>query len=147
MFNWFVSSAHPNIRLLNLVDPKHGYFLKLIFIGVLLYSFVILSAVKQSQSAMWISISPPSWTSLPPHPPPSHLGHHRAWAELPAPYSKLAPAIYLAHGSVYVNPHLLVCLTPAFSPVSTVRTLRLHLYSCPGTRLICTTFLESTYMR
>ena len=38
--------------------------------------------VQGSEPAICIHISPPFWTSFPPHPPSHHLGHHRApsWA-------------------------------------------------------------------
>ena len=47
-------------------------------IGVeLFYNVVLVSAVQQSESALCIHVTPPSWPSLQlPH--PTHLGHHRA---------------------------------------------------------------------
>ena len=47
-------------------------FLKLIFVGVdLLYSIVLVSAVQQSGSAIWLYVPPLFWI-------PSHLAYHRA---------------------------------------------------------------------
>ena len=42
----------------------------------LLYNAVLISAVQQSKSAKYIYIFSLSWTSLPPTPIPTYLGHH-----------------------------------------------------------------------
>ena len=46
------------------------------------YNVVLVSAIQWSESAACIHIPPPSWTSLPPNPHATPLGHHRApsWA-------------------------------------------------------------------
>jgi len=56
----------------------------------------------QSQSAIYIHISPPSWNSLPPIPYSTSLGHHRApsWASCAI---QQLPANYFTHGSVHMS--------------------------------------------
>ena len=71
-------------------------------------------------------------------PPPRSL---QSRAELPVLCSRSSLAIYLTHSNVYVNPNLPTHPIPPSLPMST----RLHLYSCPGNRFICTIFLESKY--
>ena len=87
--------------------PITQCFLNFFFlIGVqLLYNVVLVSAVQQSESAICIHISPPSWTSLPPHTPPIPPTQVKTehGAELPALYSRLPLAICFTHGSVYMS--------------------------------------------
>ena len=67
----------------------------------MLYNVVLVSAVQPSESAIYIHVSPPSWTSLPlpsPIPPISVITEHRA--ELPVLYSRFPLAIDFTHGSV-----------------------------------------------
>ena len=60
------------------------FFLNLFLIeGQLLYNVVLVSAIQQCVSAVSIHISPLAWASLPPLPPPTHLGHHRAPSWVP----------------------------------------------------------------
>ena len=95
--------------------------------------------VSLCHTSTWIShrhsMSPPSWTSLPP-PTPSHSSRlsQSTWFELPASYSKFPLAIYFACGNVYVSgllsihstlffPHcvhmsvLYVCISVAALPI------------------------------
>ena len=65
--------------------------------GKLLYSVVLVSAAQQYDSAIITRMSPPS----PPHIPPFWVITDRQ-AGLPVLYSNFSPAIYLAHGSVYI---------------------------------------------
>ena len=52
-------------------------FFIIIFIGVeLLYNVVLVSAVQQSESAIYAHISPLLWISFP-------FGHHRALSQVP----------------------------------------------------------------
>ena len=98
--------------------------------------------VSLCHTSTWIShrhsMSPPSWTSLPP-PTPSHSSQlsQSTWFELPASYSKFPLAIYFAYGNVYVSvllsihstlffPHcvhmsvLYVCISVAALPIGSL---------------------------
>ena len=55
----------------------------------MLYKVVLVSAVQQSESAIFIHVSLPSEASVPPH--PTSLGHHRALSWAPC-------AVYFMHG-------------------------------------------------
>ena len=60
-----------------------------------------VSAEQQSESATYIHMSLPSWTS---HAHPSHLlGHHGHWTELPVLFSSPPLAVCFTHGSVYMS--------------------------------------------
>ena len=83
-------------------------------------------------------------------PPPSHpsiqvITEHRA--ELPVLYSRFPLAIYFTHGSVFMSDLITQFIPP--SPCTGVHMSLLYvcLYSYPTNRLICTIFLDSTYMR
>ena len=59
----------------------------------------------------------PSLLHLPPtQPHPTHLGHHRARAELPVLYSRFPLAIYFTHGSVYMSFLISQFVPPSPSP-------------------------------
>ena len=110
----------------HIVFPSFIILVFLIFIfffitgGKLLYNFVLVSVIKQHKSAIIIHVSPPSWTSLLilDHTPP---GLHRAPGCAPC----FLPAIFVAHGSVYMSmvlsPFLSVSPSPnvSTSPFST----------------------------
>ena len=59
-----------SICIAHMTETRYGLYkkkkVKLIFIGVqLLYNVVLVSAVRQNQSAMHIHVSPSFWTSFP----------------------------------------------------------------------------------
>ena len=57
---------------------------------------MLVSAVQQSEPAIFIHTYPSSWTSFPP------TLHHTPLGELPVLYSKFPPAIYFTRGSIYI---------------------------------------------
>ena len=97
-------------------------------------------------SAILIHIYPPFWASLP-FRHPTAPGHHRALGWAPyvicgLPYSILHKVMYKFQCySLYPSHPLFPLLCPQVCPV------RLHLYSCPADRFICTIFLYSIYIR
>ena len=76
----------------------------------LCYNIVVVSAMKQHESATGTHMSPPSWSPLPPPTPshPSRLSHSTGF-ELPASYSKSPLVIYFTYGDVYVPMLLSIC--------------------------------------
>lgn len=64
--------------------------------------FCNFSAVPWSESAVGIHTSPPFWTSRPPTPHPTPLGHHRAWTWLPVLQRRFPRATCLTHGSTHI---------------------------------------------
>ena len=71
-----------------------------IIIGIqLFYNVVLASVVQGSESALYLHITPPSWTSLPCT--PLVITEHRA--ELPVLYSSFQLVICFTHGSVYMS--------------------------------------------
>ena len=114
----------------------------------------VSSVVQQSESTIYICISPPSWTSLPLL-PPAHSSHPstrlECWAELPALYSWFPLAII--HTAVYLcetqspnAPHISLC-HPVPCPRHHVHASILSIcFSIPGARFICTIcFIFLTY--
>ena len=103
---------------------------------------MLVSAVQQSESAIYILISP--LFSLPPTTPPSHTSR--------SSYSNFTLAIHFAYGNVYtwvllsIHPtslwvtHLTFqFIPPSRSPCPScpqVHSLRLRLYSCPPNRSV-----------
>ena len=85
--------------------------------------------------------------------PPSSLSHPSRWTQstelISLCYAAASHQLAILHSVVYICPcHSLTssqlplpCLCPQ------VPSLGLRLYSCPATRLISTTFLDSKYMR
>ena len=64
---------------------------------------MLVSAVQRSESTICIHISPPSWTSVPPDPHPTPLGHHRA-PSWPSSAIQQAPTkLSIAHMVVYIS--------------------------------------------
>ena len=105
---------------------------------------MLVSVVHQSESALCIHMSPyPLPLEPPSHPPyPTLIAKHRA--DLPVLCCCFPPANYFTFGSVYMS--MLLSLRPSFpelpppTPCPQVHSLYLHLYSCPATRFISTTF-------
>ena len=81
----------------------------------------------------WISyvcvyVYPPSWTSTPPHPHPTHLGHQRTRAEPPTHHSRL-PLVYLCYTWQCTRvSHLPVHHPPSPAPCPRIRSIHLCLY-------------------
>ena len=68
--------------------------------GWLLYNIVLVTAIRQHESAIGIHMFPPSWISCPPPIPP----HISRWSqstgfEFPATYRRFPLAIYFAYGN------------------------------------------------
>ena len=100
---------------------------------------MLVSVVQQSESAVCVRISPPSWTS-------SHLPHPSRSSQS----TELSSLCYISgshcftHG-VYTS--ILIChFNPPPHPCPHVHFLHLCLFSCPASRFICAIFLDSTYM-
>ena len=110
----------------------------------MLYNVVLLSAVKQSESAIRIHISPyPLPLASPSHPPyPNLLSGHKAPADLPVLCGCFPLAIYFTFGSVYISMPLshFVSAYPSTSLCPQVHSVRLRLYSCPAPRFFRTIF-------
>ena len=110
----------------------------------MLYNGVLVSALKQSESAIHIHISPYLLPlASPSHPPyPIPLGGHKALCGC------FPPAIYFTFGSICKSIPLshFIPAYPCPSPCPQVHSLRLLLYSCPAPRFIKTFFLDSIYM-
>ena len=90
------------------VDVLWGtYFLKFIFNWRIIVLQCCVSFWYTVKSAICMHISPPSWTSLPPHPDPTSrtvLGHHSTeLSELSMLYSSFPPAISFTRGNVHVS--------------------------------------------
>ena len=129
-------SAHCCFMLLSL-------FIIIIIGEQLLYSVVLVSAVQQSKSAIWIHI----YICIYPFPlgSPSHPSRSSQRAELSALYirfllSTLNIVLYICQSQL---PNCSNSLLP--TPCPHIHSLCLHLYSCPANKLICTIFLDSTY--
>ena len=102
---------------------------------------MLVSAVKQNQSALSIHISPPFWISLPP------LLSFTALSVITEQQAELCviqqlPASYLFHTwscvcvkAILSSSHLPLCL-----PCPQVCSLHSCLYSCPANRFVCTIF-------
>ena len=110
---------------------------------------MLVSAVQQSESITCIHVSDPPTLDLSPTPVPhpTPLGHHKAPSLVPCA-TEYVPTNYLFYTwSVYM-----LILFSQFIPLPTpppcthIHSLCLSLYSCPANRLICTTFLDFTYM-
>ena len=75
---------------------------------------MLIPAIQHSESAIYIHISPPSWTPCHPIPYPTTLGHHRAPSWDPCaipqlPTSYLFYALQCTHVNIYwciCRPHL-----------------------------------------
>ena len=105
--------------------------------------FLLFNEVNQLCVYMYpLSLGPTSHLH-----PPSHsqvITDHQA--ELPALHGSFPPALYFIHGSVYMSILISQFIPPSPSLLCPqVRYLYLHLCSCPGSRFICTIFLDSTY--
>ena len=66
-----------------------------------LYNVALVSTVQHSESAIHIHIA--LFLGF-----PSHLGHHRAVSRVPGAIQSVLISYYLIHGSVYVNPSLVL---------------------------------------
>ena len=110
----------------------------------MLYHVVLVPAVQQSESAIFIHISPyPLPLASPSHPPyPTPLGGHKALADLPVLCGCFPLAIYFTFGSIYMPMPLshFIPASPSPSPCPQVCSLHLRLYSCPATTFISTAF-------
>ena len=120
------------------------FSLKKLFISLLeyncftiLHQFLLYNEVNQLYVYIYPHIS--SLLSLPPTlpiPPLQVVAKHRA--DFPVMCSSFPLAIYFTFGSVYMS--VLFChFVPAYHspqpPCPQARSLHLHLYSCPATRL------------
>ena len=110
------------------------------------YNGVLVSAVKQSESAIHIHISPYLVPlASPSHPPsPTPLGDTKHQADLPVLCGCFPLAIYFTFGSVYMSMPLSY-FVPAYPSPSTcpqVHSLRLRLYSCPAPRFFRNIFFS-----
>ena len=95
-----------------------GFFLWLVIrliIFKLPYGVVLVSAVQQSESAIYLHISPRSGTSLRPHPALWVIPER--WAELPAVHSSFPQAICLMPGWVHISVLLSQRGPPSLSPL------------------------------
>ena len=94
-------------------------------------------------------ISLPSWTSLPSHTHPTHLGHHGAQAELPVLYSRLPLAVShmvvcLFQYSSLNSSYPLLSLTVSTSPFSVSVSLRIKFYYSPELKQLISYKKEGT---
>ena len=115
----------------------------------MLYNGVLVSALKQSESAIHIHISPYLFLLVSPSLPPS-LSHPSRWSQstklisLYYVISLCFPlAIHFIFSSVYMSMALshFVAAYPSPSPCPQVHSLvGLHLYSCPAPRFFITIF-------
>ena len=77
----------------------------------------------------------------------SHSRPLQVTTEHPAELLVLCSRFPLAICFIYDSAHLSISISNLSPPLCLcVSSLCLHLYSCPGTRFICTTSLDSTYM-
>ena len=89
-----------------------------------------------------------------PVPPAAAEGHPQSWGPffLFATSSFVSKALTPLSGHYYLEAHLHQKINQGirpilpFLPCPHVRSLHLHLYSCPANRFICTIFLDSTYL-
>ena len=101
---------------------------------------MLVSAVKWSESAICVHISPPSWPSFP---APSQLS--ASPQSTPLLSCRFPLAIYFTCNSVYMSTLISQFTPPLLPRCLQVCSLHLCLYSCPSKRFI-TIFLDSTYM-
>ena len=90
---------------------------------------LLISAVRQCESALSLYIFPPCWVSLPPTASHSSRSTDSTWAEFPVLHRSSLLAIYFTHGSVYMSVQIskfLPTLLPLLCPQ--VRSLHLPLY-------------------
>ena len=79
---------------------------------------VLISAVQLHESAVCIRVSPSPWASISPPPPvPPFSVITEPWAWLAVWYSSFLPAVYFAHGMVYVSIRLSQFTHPLLSPL------------------------------
>ena len=77
---------------------------------------------------MCVCVPPPSWTSTPPHPHPTQLGHQRTRSEPSTRHSRL-PLVYLFYTWQCTRvSHLPVHHPPSPAPCPHVRSIHLYLY-------------------
>ena len=96
---------------------------------------MLVSAVQWSQSAMCICVSFLSWTSLSPHPHPSHLRLHRVPSWAPWPTQQL-PTSYLFHIRMCVI-WILAFNSSRYTPRSRiVESYGNSIFEEPGTNLL-----------
>ena len=124
------------------------WFLPLYFFNwrIIVYRILWFSVTHYQESATGTPMSPPSWTSLPPHSPshPSRLSE--SLFEFPESYSKFPLAIYFTYGNV-ICMLLSVHFSPSPLPLRVHRSvLCLFLHCCPENKFISTIFLDSIYM-
>ena len=107
----------------------------------LLHTAVSVSAVQQSQSALFIHIYL-FWGFL------SHLGHHRALSRVPcAKQQVLISYLFYIQQCIYVSPNLPIHPTAHF-PLQYPYICSLHvsrLYFCFASKIIYTVFLDSKH--
>ena len=106
---------------------------------------MFVSAVQGSESVLCTQIHAPSWASVP---PPSHApGQRRAPRWAPGALRQVPLASFFMCGGVYTSVLLPQFVSPSpCTCVPIVCSQRLYLYSCPADRLLCTIFLDFTYM-
>ena len=108
----------------------------LIFVKMLLYRFMSVSTVQQSESAIHIHMSTLFWISF----PPRSLQNF----EFPVLYNRFSLLTYFIHSSVYMSTPISQFIPPLFPPwYSYACTLQLCLYFCFANKLIYTIFLDS----
>ena len=112
----------------------------------MLCQFLLYNTVNQLYVYIYLHI--PSLLSLPltlSISPPLVVTEYQA--DLPVLCSSFPLAIHFTFGSVYMSMLLshFVLASPC-PPCPQVRSLHLHLYSCPATRFLSTVFLDSIYM-
>ena len=97
-----------------------------------------IGALQCCGLAISIPISLPSWPSLAPAQVTTE--HH---SEFPVLCSRF-PTSCLFHTRQHTYINLSLPVHPVSSLCPHIRSLHLHLYSCPANRFICTIFLDST---
>ena len=111
----------------------------------LLYNVILISAVQQSEPAIWTHILLP--LKPPFHPTPSHHPKSSQTTEFHC-YRVTSHSLSVLHMAVYICQ----CYSPSLShpPIpflcSHVHSLYACLYSCPANREICTNFLDFIHM-
>ena len=123
---------------------KSRFYFNFFFIGVqLLYNVALLSAVQQSESAVCIHVSPPSWT------PHSHPLSGSSRSPKLSTLCCMAGSHWLS--SLHRAVHIHQFQSPSSSHPSSCPSIHLcsphlGLYSHPADRFICTIFLDPTYI-
>ena len=123
------------------------YFLKFLIGRQLVYNLLLASTIQQHESAICIHMSPPSWKSLSPSPPPILLDCHRApgWASCPLQQPPMS-CLFHTWQSVCFSASLSVCPALSFPCCVHKSVLKDCIYSCPANMFSSTIFLDSICM-